>query len=210
VIEGRDEEVFVPGLRARFRLDEGKGPEADAADGSGHFLEVAVLGGSGEDSQRIDATQTIEFGGESFSGPADVSSGFDLSIGHVAWARRIAAERWLALTGLAGLGFARSDVELASGAVRASEDDFAVNAVLGGGLAVPLSRRFEIAFDLEGTLVPIDDVQFWSAELGVRVRATDHLGFFGGWRTIHYERVRSGSDLDLEASGPALALELAF
>ena len=196
-------------MRASFRL-EGTGPEGEEGARSGNFIDVRIFGGSGEDTQGLGTGDSIDFDDQTFPGPAIVRSEFDLMMGEIVFRRTQELDPHLTFSFLAGLGVSRVDLELESGSARASETDTAFNGVLGAGLGVPLAERLEIGLGIHGTLLPIDHVQFWSADLGLRVRAGGAFGVFAGWRSIHYERERVGSDVELDLSGPAIDLEVSF
>lgn len=200
----------MPGVRASFRLGEGGQPEGKENARSGDFIDVRVFGGSGEDTQGLALGESIDFGDETFLGPSTVSSEFDLTMGEIVFRRTLEANPHFNFSYLAGLGVSHVDLELESGNLRASEAETAFNAVFGAGVGVPLVERLELGLGIEGTLLPIDDVQFWSADLGLRIWVGGAFSFFGGWRTVRHEWSRVGSEVELDLSGPAIDLEVSF
>ena len=90
---------------------------------TGHGIEIGLSGGSGEDTQRLDAGAPIVFGGRVFTAPNDLRHEFDFRFAELAYRyRHFFGAGTFGIEGLAGLGYARYDLTISSAIQRANED----------------------------------------------------------------------------------------
>jgi hypothetical protein len=204
-IEVRDSGVFQPGGRVLLRFQD---PEPEKP-WSGILLEVTEL--DGDDEQELAPGERVELDGIDFFGPGTLAVGYELHHQVLAYAFGMALPEQHLDAGLElGLGRVQSELELASGVTRASETD----TWDGFHLAAGLTWAASALVGLEGrvaVIADLDDVgsEWKTIELGTRLFPRSPVALFAGWRWVDvYEDHEFSSDLDLRASGPALALRV--
>lgn len=204
-IEVRDSGVFQPGGRLLLRFQD---PEP-GKPWSGLLLEVTEV--DGEDEQELAPGELVQLDGIDFLGPDTLTVGYELHQQTLAYAFGWDSPEQHVDAGLElGLGRVQSELELASGTSRASESD----TWDGFHLAAGLTWAATAFIGLEGrvaVLTDLDDVgsEYKTIELGTRLFPRSPVALFAGWRWVDvYEDHEDSSDLDLRASGPAVALRV--
>jgi hypothetical protein len=215
-VDGEDNGVFFPSLRASVPLGGRPAPregETDpAAVDSGNRLEFELTGTSGSDTQTLNAGDVIHFEGSSFFGPGDVAVDWDLYTASALVRLRWEAVRTLWLDGLTGLAATYVDTEVARGAETARDSDFTLGPEFGFRatwqphqvVGVYGQALLYWGFGSEGP------ASMGTAELGATARVSGVTTFLLGWRWQSYNQDRSGSDLNLDMSGPLLGVSFDF
>ena len=204
-IEVRDSGVFQPGGRLLVRFKE---PEA-GKPWSGILLDVTEV--DDEDEQELAPGEHVVLDGVDFFGPDTLAVEYELHQQCLAYAFGMEfPDQHLDASLELGLGRVQSELELASGATRASETD----TWDGFHLAAGLTWAATALVGLEGRvalITDLDDVgsEWRTIELGTRLFPRSTFALFAGWRWVDvYQDHEDSSDLDLRASGPALALRI--
>lgn len=204
-VEVRDEQVFQPGGRLLVKFDE---PEV-GKPWFGIALDVTEI--NGDDSQQLEAGEQVELDGTLFTGPTTLDVEYELQQQSLALAFGLEVpEQHLDSYLELGLGRILSELKLRAGATRAKESENFDGLHLAGGLLWDPT----VVLGLEGRaalIVDLDDIgSTWETlELGTRLFPRSPVALFAGWRWIEvYHDHDQSSDLDLRASGPALALRV--
>jgi hypothetical protein len=204
-IEVRDSGVFQPGGRLLVRFKE---PEV-GKPWSGILLDVTEV--DDQDEQELAPGELVELDGVAFFGPDTLTIDYELHQQILAFAFGMESpEQHLDTSLELGLGRVQSELELAAGTSRARETD----TWDGFHLAAGLTWAATALVGLEGrvaVIVDLDDVgsEWKTIELGTRLFPRSPFALFAGWRWVDvYQDHEFSSDLDLRASGPALALRI--
>lgn len=217
-IEGQDNGASFPSLRATWEFSRDSTVTRTPGSAEPELgIEVDLGYGAGSADQMLGATEFVVLNGARLNGPGPVATDYDLLAGSVSLA---ASRRWLGdagnLTGLAGLGFQRLNIDIASGPGTASDDILSGGFFLGGQVTVQPLDRLSLSARASATIgVDSGNTMLGAAELTAEWMPIDRVGVFSGWRWWTYRRGNSedagdDSNLDLGLSGPVAGLSLKF
>ena len=214
-IHATDRSVLMPAGRIVANI-AGRGGSPSEAQ-SGHALELSFLKGSGSDTQNLGSTQVpIKFGGETFSGPRQLTHDFKLNWYelHYRW-RKFLTEGAFGIEGLAGVALPRLDFRVSSSTQQASESFGAPGLSLGAGAI----WRFRPATSVQGRLVyytgSSDDInRATRAELylvqGLGRNVAVRAGYVDWSLHVNRQDRANNSDINLQLSGPSIGLDVLF
>jgi hypothetical protein len=216
-IEGTDSETLFGGVRSSWELK--KPAEGEPPRTYRMLIDADVSFSSSDFTQQLDAGEIVEISGTPFIGPGPVAVSFDLLRYSADFRISMANETGLGFEGFGGLGVSQLDVELSDGAQSDSRNFTGIGPLAGIALfyePVEWLRLFA-----EGSTNPsfgesVSVIDIKSVEAGASFRLHRHAALRASWRQVTYESesddstTSSTSDLDLEASGPALTLWLSW
>jgi len=117
-----DRTTFIPS--ARVSVDISPRDQAPSEPHSGHGIELGFSGGSGDDTQTLDAgALPVKLGGQTFNAPNLLSHEFDFRFVELAYRYRrfFGGGAQFGVEALGGLGYAELDLTVASATQRAAE-----------------------------------------------------------------------------------------
>ncbi len=179
------------------------------ARSKGWFLEGGYSSIDGDDTQLVSNGSSVILGDERFDGPARVATEAELRVGEVTIGRQ--TENAVGRASVFG-GLQTLDASLeARTATQASSDRRSSRSlVVGVDVAIVLHPRlsFDARFDTSYSISG-DEMGATRLDIGFGATPIEHVRLFAGWtRRSVYQVIASGSDLDLEFSGPALGVAL--
>lgn len=212
-VSGEDSDGTFTGLRATWEVPrpmlEGGAPPPRQL-----LLQVEAGTHDASDAQSVPAGETIVVDGAQFVGPTGVQLGWDLQQASADARLRLRGESLLGLDLIGGVGFARIELDASATGIAASDEDNGFGPRFGLGLFCEPQPRLRLF--VEGAWQPTfvgggDVADLQAIDLGLEYRLTDSIELGLGWRRQAWRQEQdAGSDLDLEASGPRLALALRF
>lgn len=228
-IEGQDDDVFFPTVRASFDLNksstapppartgpdgappqETSPPPAPSSAGRATYIDVELSRGEGDFTQTIGGSQFIDMGSTVFTGPDTID--FDVALGRAAaGVRHVRSDGHV--DGSIGVGISVADLELdgRSGATVGQIDETSWMINLGlevGWRAADELRLFAgLGWD-EGFS---GDASLDRLQLGAEVKLSPEVSLAAGWQEWEYDLEQPGSsDVDIELSGLFFALRLSL
>lgn len=216
-----DRGVFLPSVRAG--IDISPQVESPSVPHTGHAIEIAYSGGSGDDAQSLAPGEApIVFGGRTFASPNELRYDFDWRFAELAYRYRrfFGGTRPFGIEVLGGLGYAQLDLTVASPTQRAGEK-LSNGGVIGGfGLIwkflprTSLQSRFSLFLSGENEDVSAATrfdgylVQAIGKNVAARIGAT-------GWSLESSREANNGfsspnSSIRARFSGLALGLDVMF
>lgn len=206
VIKGEDKNVLFPS----FRMSNNFLPSTSKKI---FGLDFAASRGYGRSSQKLDASDHVDLGYTDFKGPATVKSKYEISTlsAAVRWGFSV-AER-VKFEWIGGYGATVMDIELTSGSLFEDEYHETYGPILGTEISVKLLSSLQLyaRWRQTGSGMIYSEATLSEYELGTSVHIMSHLSLFGGYRTWVYEwDNNSGSDIELELSGPVAGILLTF
>lgn len=217
-ISGSGDSTFSPSARLSYEFPRRQ-------DETFLQLELDVAQGGGAFEQQLDTFEHVTIGGISFGGPAEVQVSTDVT--RVYAGVRFSGEVNERVGGSGLIGVGRSDAEVSGkqGLSVSTARFTGWGPVLGFEGHYRLTPSWRIYLEMVGLPHFPDDADFASLgsfELGLHWATSRHLELVAGWRWWSLD-VQSAdndfpvplgsnvsSDVDLELSGPLLALHLAF
>ena len=203
VIEGSDTSVFSPSVRLAVPLaNEGMALELDVAHGEGDF------------DQRLGAGESVRLEDVTFSGPGTVRLEADLTRVYGGARFTHMEENGLGFSVHGGLSLSLLDATAQMGGVKDSTDVDSLGLALGIEPFLQLNdtwRLYGQVLFLPGIAGDYEEVELTEIDLGIAMRAFEHVELVLGWRRFEYEAEATGgvdSDLDIVLSGPHVSLRL--
>jgi|GEM_PF-3428228 len=217
-----DKGVFFPSLRittaeplSLASKETPADPESMRKPERTFSIELDLSGGSGDDSQSLQSGESIRFEGTTFSGPGTVDGEFDLVAGSLALRVDMPRSESARAAFLVGLGFTELDLELSQNGTKERDTSSALGLMLGVLAEIQFSSR--TSFQGRFTLMlgktggdEDDGVVLTQLEAGLLWAIAGGVSVFGGFRHWSYEQNRTGSDVDIEMSGPVLGVQIGF
>jgi hypothetical protein len=212
-IEASDSGVFVPAIRASVDIPQGRDVPSQAHNG--HAIEIGWSSGSGGDRQTIGAGQRpVQFAGQTFSAPAQLTHDFDYRFFEVGYRFRHFFGGDFGIEALAGLAHASLDLTVASASQRASESLDSGGLTAGFGLMGRLRPGTSVqgrATFFGGSNSSVSNAQRF--ELYLVQSLWRHAALRAGYVAWNVESEREDTGLSpikVKFSGPSLGLDLAF
>jgi hypothetical protein len=217
-IEGEDRGVFLPS--ARCSVDLLREPAASTAPARPRgrdfrlLLDLDVGYGQGEFTQHVGPGQVVSLGGPQFTGDVDVEFSLLRALVDVR-----AVNRWengLGLDGFVGIGVGDLDVELSQGALSDSENYTSYGPVIGGAASLRTWDALRIYVEASfgyGVASGVEWIGTRTLDVGAELALGRQASLAAGWRQLVYEAELDdfvASDMELELSGPFLALRLVY
>ena len=214
-IDAHDSSVFIPS--GRLTVDFSRQGETPSEPHRGHALELAYSGASGSATQTLGSGQPpVNFGGQTFSPPQQLTHEFDFRFFEVAYRyRNFFGTGDLGIEALGGIANAHLDLAVSSPTRRASETLNSMGAVGGFGLiwrlrpTTSLQARYSVF--VSGEKQDVTNVErldlYLAQSLGRNVAVR---GGLATWKVKSAREESNNSEINLRFSGPALGLELMF
>jgi hypothetical protein len=165
--------------------------------------------------QYLQGGEEIDFKDFSISGPAPVAAESELfqfsisSRGGVWYRDKVAVEP------LVGLGWSYNRLQVQSGIQQGRDYSWSIGPL--GGMQIRVYPIQWLGLYAMGTIYggfgegDSDFISIGRGEIGLILNPVAGISFLGGWRWLSYREERhSGSDVDLDLSGPLLGLQLVF
>ena len=208
-IELEDRDTFFPSVRAT--IWNGERSKTDVVD---YALEIDAAYGYGEDRQMLGVGENITFDGTTFLGPQTTRSLLHLTTGSAAFRMDFRSPEGPVRFGgamLVGAGFTNVNLELRGNGV-SERDEFAdFGPIVGGQFHLLPAPWLEFHLRTTAQLGFSDDPSaLVSWEAGAEFQPNPAVGIFLGWRWWNYDKEISGSDIDVELSGPTAGLHFEF
>ncbi len=231
-VEGEDHEAVFPSFRLEWRIlpreepptvqeaageDTSNGSETPAVGALFSWEIVDFAFGCGDSSQTLGAGEYIYFEDFMITGPASVTTEYDLSWGATSVRGGASFYDLVDVEGILGVGYQYLGVELSSGTIEDGDTHWSVGPVTGARLAVRPMKWLTLYGDgrvLAGLGPTVGSGLY--AEGGVSIHPTENVGISAGWRYWRAGLDRGGllggsaSDADVKLSGPALGLRISF
>lgn len=211
-IEVKDRDVVVPSLRIAWQKSELWEPVHEPSSvRRGLRVELDLSAGRGRSSQDLAAgQQPIEFNGASFLGPQTLEQRFDFFFASLTagW-RFFPGDGAVGVETLVGGGYSALDLTLDSGSQRVKDELSSVGVTAALGILWRTRPRTTV----QGRLTEFTALDELSGVTAVELVATQtvgrHVKLRGGYAQWEVE-ADSGSDIEIEFSGPLLGFELDF
>jgi hypothetical protein len=222
-IDGYDDGAIFPTARASISLSgENRGgflsdgfqrPQFEEIIRGLISIDAEATGAHGDDTQILDAADTIDIDGETITGPGTAHHDF-----HSYWATvslrtgyRIAGI--VRLEGIAGGGTHHASLDTTLGGAALHESINGLGPLLGGRATVEI-QPWLAAYGQASVLFGFSSAGSWDMEfyeLGVQLAPIRNAAVFAGWRRSNFEHeANAGSDIAFDLAGPVIGLELRF
>ncbi len=211
-IEVKDRDVVVPSLRIVWHKSELWEPVDESSSmRRGLRVELDLSAGRGRSSQDLAVGQEpIEFNGVSFLGPQTIEQRFDFFLASLtAGSHFFPGDGAVGFEALVGGGYSALDLRLDSGSQRVKDELSSVGVTVALGILWHARPRTTV----QGRLTEFTALDELSGVTAVELVATQAVGrrvkLRGGYAQWEVE-ADSGSDIEIEFSGPLLGFELDF
>ncbi len=211
-IEVKDRDVVVPSLRIVWQKSELWEPVDEPSSARrGLRVELDLSAGRGRSSQDLAAGQApIKFNGASFVGPQTIDQRFDFFfVGLAAGTSFFPGDGAVGFEALVGGGYSALDLRLDSGSQRVKDELSSVGVTVALGILWRARPRTTV----QGRWTAFTALDEPSGVTAVELVATQavgrHVKLRGGYAQWEVE-ANSGSDIEIEFSGPLLGFELDF
>ena len=213
-----DRSAFTPS--GRLSIDLGRASvDAPAVPHTGHALELALSGTSGEDTQHLGAGEPpVRLANQTFSAPAELRHEYDWSFAEIAYRyRKFFGPGAFGIEAMGGIARAQLNVTTSSATQRASDkiDDYGPVGSFGIVWKIRPTTSLQSRFS---AFVAIDDESDFGVQrldLYVAQSLGRNIALRAGWSSWRVEIDRFlgfGFDSEIRArfSGFALGLDVAF
>ncbi len=210
-IEATDRDVLIPSVRVAWQASRSVEPVAEPSSvRDGLAVELDLSARRGRDSQDLAAGQEpIEFNGATFPAPQTIEQRFDFVFASLAARLRIfPGNGAVGVEGLLGGGYSALDLRL-EGSQRVTDELSSVGLITGLGILWRAGTRTTLQARFTRLTTLDEPSQVSATELVVTQALARHLKFRGGYARWEID-ANSGSDIEVEFSGPVLGLELDF
>lgn len=207
-VEVNDRDVTVPSLRIAWQ--ESRSVESSTVR-DGLAVELDLAAGRGRDSQGLAVGENpIQFNGATFSAPQTIAQRFDFFFASLAarW-RFFFGDNPVGVEVLTGGGYSALDLKLDSGSQQVKDELSSVGVTAGFGILWRAGARTTLQARLTSLVTFDEPSQVSAVELVVTQALGRHVKFRGGYSRFQIE-ADSGSDIEVEFSGPLVGLELDF
>jgi len=229
-IEGSDDSVFFAGGRVSYRIEPESrpavseaAPPAPAEDREQFHMQVELDAsyGQGDDTMRLGAGESIDFGGSSFAGPSELALSFDLTRVRANARAVMPIGDGVSIQLLGGLEYSAMAVSVDNSPYlppAAGKDSLSsFGPAFGVGLAWSPARWIELSGEAAysfGFSDNADIVELGVCDAGASLWPRERVALFLGWRWSRYRAEALddalSSDVDLDLAGPVIALRLGF
>lgn len=210
-IEIKDGDVVIPSVRIAWQTSRSVEPAVEPSSvRDGLAVELDLAAGQGRDSQNLAAGQEpIQFNSTTFFGPQTIEQRFDFLFASLAARfRAFPGGGPVGLEWLIGGGYSTLDLRL-EGNQQVKDDLSSVGFTAGLGILWRAGKRTTLQARLTALATLDEPSQVSAIELVVTQALARHVKFRGGYARWEIE-ADSGSDIEVEFSGPVLGLELDF
>lgn len=212
-IEVKDRDVVVPSLRIAWHKSEPWEPVQEPSSvRDGLRVELDLSAGRGRSSQDLAAGQEpIVFNGASFLGPQTIDQRFDFFFASLAAGRSFfPRDGAVGFDVLIGGGYSALDLRLDSGSQRVKDELSSVGVTVALGILWRARPRTTVQGRLTKFTAPFDEPsEVTAVELVATQAVGRHVKLRGGYAQWEVE-ADSGSDIEIEFSGPLVGFKLDF
>ena len=245
-IEGHDGDRLLPKLALSFPVDRSRADTSAPMNRLGNgwtdpfapiasthedlppaldmvsFIDIELGYAGGEFGQELNGTDQIVFLRDRVTGPAQVTTDYELITGSITGRAGIrAAHGILGVDGIVGLGAQNAELESVSGSIREHANLFSMGPVVGGRVTIQPVRFLEVYADARYTLGFARDLTgLGAAEVGVEVSPVPGAAIILGYRWWRYLEERDDtirttlsvdrSDVDVQVSGLLIGARFTF
>jgi opacity protein-like surface antigen len=144
-------------------------------------------------------------------GPARIKLETKNIRGHIAARGGVRLYDILTLEAIAGFAFERTELKIRGGGLQGRDTDSHPGFVFGGRLAVRPIALFDLYSQYTVDVISAD-VTSTDLQAGIELNFSRNIAVFTGYRLWQYkeESMDSGSDVDIDVSGPMAGLSLRF